>query len=253
MISNAQQQHPATTTGLSARPPGDAHPPSDRPARTGAPAQPGRWRRWLFAAFATLAILSQLAPVGLRAIGHWLIVEDELQQADVIFVHAGPVPFRALEAAEIYRGGWAKEVWLAPIAPTEETLMLRRLGIDRPPSSHWRRQVLQKQGVRPEAIDLLSSHVLNTNDEIASVVAALRSRGHKRVILVTSKQHSRRVRVLWDRIANSDLEAIVRPSASDPFDPDSWWRNTEDGQAVLHELVGLLNIWIGAGLRPERD
>ncbi len=252
MISNTQQMRSVTITGPP-RPPGDGHPPPDPSARTGASAQPGRWRRWLFAAFATLAILSQLAPIGLRAIGHWLIVQDELQQADAIFVHAGPLPFRALEAAEIYKGGWAKEVWLAPIAPTEETLMLSRLGVDMPPSSHWRRQVLEKQGVRPEAIDLLSSHVLNTQDEIASVISALRTRGHNRVILVTSKQHSRRVRVLWDRMGDSDLEAIVRPSAPDPFDPDSWWRNTEDGQAVLHELVGLLNIWIGARLRPERD
>ena len=45
-------------------------------------------------------------------------------------------------------------------------------------------------------------------------------------------------------------------AASSPYvaeDPDAWWTNTEDGQAVLHELVGLVDVWLGIGLRPERE
>ena len=70
---------------------------------------------------------------------------------------------------------------------------------------------------------------------------------------MTSKQHSRRVRILWSRHADEALEAVVRYADSDPFDPERWWRNTEDGQRVVHEVFGILNAWVGSPLRPERE
>jgi len=210
-------------------------------------------RRWLFPAAIAALLLVLAAPWLLARLGHWLVVQDPLAPADAIFVHAGHLPFRAMEAADIYRQGFAPEVWLAPIAPTEESEAIRALGIAMPPDWYWVQQVLLARDVPQTAIHVLHTEVLNTRDEILVVAEQMRSRHLHRVILVTSKQHSRRVRALWDRAATPGLEAIVRPSADDPFDPDDWWHNTEDGQAVLHEIAGLLNVWLGGPLRPERE
>lgn len=232
---------------------GDAHPEADDP-RAGVPApHRGGWRRLAFLAGVALFLISQLAPLALGAVGHWLIVEDELTRADVIFVHAGHLPFRSIEAADIYGDDFADEVWLAPISPTRESEALFDLGIERPPGHYWRSLVLSRRGVPRDAIRILSAEVLNTRDEVQSVADELARRGLSSAILVTSKQHSRRVRMLWDRVAPEGLTAIVRPSASDPFDPDAWWTNTEDGQATLHELAGITAVWLDIGLRPERE
>ncbi len=201
----------------------------------------------------TLVILALGLPLALRGIGQWLVIQDPLADADAIFVHGGHVPFRAMEAAEIYRQGRSPEVWMAPTAPTPEEEALARLGIEAPQGWFYSRQVLERLAVPAEAIRLMDRRVLTTVDEIEAVADELRKQGGRRVILVTSKQHSRRVRILWNRGSGGNLEAVVRYSAADPFDPDRWWTNSEDGQNVLHELFGILNAWIGSPLRPERD
>lgn len=207
------------------------------------------------AALGLLAALLVLlvGPPVLRAVGRWLVVEEPVGAADVLFVHGGHLPFRAMEAARLHGQGLAPEVWLAAIAPTPEEEALAGLGIEVPQGWHWNRQVLERLGVPAGAIRLLPEPVLSTADEVALVARELRRRGGRRVLLVTSKQHSRRVRVLWNRLAPAGLTAIVRPAADDPFDGDGWWRNTVDAQAVVHELAGILNAWIGSPLRPERE
>ncbi len=48
-----------------------------------------------------------------RGAGRWLNREDPLAHADVIFVLGGGMPQRAAEAAKVYAGGYAPEVWLS--------------------------------------------------------------------------------------------------------------------------------------------
>ena len=220
------------------------------------PIAPARGRRRLRVAVVLLAgaalLLVLAAPPLLRGLGRWLVVSDPVAPADAIYVHAGHLPVRALEGADLYLEQKAPAIWLAATVPTEEHAALRAVGVERPPEWHWNREVLLRRGVPAEAISLLPVEVANTRDEIAAVADELRRTGGKRVILVTSRQHTRRVRTLWKAAREDGLEAIVRPSRHDPFDPNRWWTNTEDGEAVLHELVGILDAWVDLGLRPER-
>src|SRR5204862_282072 len=57
------------------------------------------------------------------------------------------------------------------------------------------------------------------------------------------KVHTRRVRLLWRRLASGQGQAIVRASSGDPFDPGNWWRNTRDAFDVVREVLGVLNAW----------
>ena len=209
-------------------------------------------RRGVGLAAVAALLLLLTAPSCLGAIGHWLVVSDELAPAEAIFVHAGRVPFRAIEAARIYNDGFAPEVWLADIAPTMESAALARLGIERHESWFYNKKVLEAMGVPSEASRRLDQPVLNTYDEIQSVVGELQRLGARRVILVTSMQHTRRVRAVWRALADDQVSAIVRPTRRDSFDPDGWWRNTTDIKAVFVELVGLVNVGLGFPLRPEQ-
>ena len=209
-------------------------------------------RRILLTLLAGAVLLAVTAPWTLPAIGHWLVVEDTLARSDVLFVHGGHLPFRAIEAAKIFESGMAREVWLLPVAANAERRALEDLGIFQRPGHYWQRQVLERLGVPSSSIRVLDQEVLNTRDEVEAVARELQGRELSSVILVTSKQHSRRVRSLWQRSAPEHLVARVRWSRSDPFDPDSWWKNTEDGSAVIHELAGMIDTWLGGLLRPER-
>jgi uncharacterized SAM-binding protein YcdF (DUF218 family) len=93
---------------------------------------------------------------------------------------------------------------------------------------------------------------VNTADEIRVAVAALTRRKGEAVIIVTTKAHTRRTRLLWRRLAPGQGRAIVRAASGDSFDPRHWWHTTGDALDVVREALGLLNAWAGLPLRPAR-
>lgn len=197
-----------------------------------------------------LAAVALLAPVALSAAGRWLVVEDALQSARAIVVFGGHVPFRAMEAAAIYKQGFAPEVWLTQAAVHEEDVALERLGIV-PMSEHEiSRRVLIRSGVPEDAIRVLPGGADNTTDEVREVADQLADPGNAHVILVTSKYHTRRVTVIWHAVAPDGPDPIVRYAPGDPFQPDGWWRNTRDARSVSHEWFGLINAWSGFLVQP---
>jgi uncharacterized SAM-binding protein YcdF (DUF218 family) len=210
-----------------------------------------RRKRLLLIPIGIAAVLA-LSPLGLRMIGSSLIIEDPLQQARSIVVLGGQVPFRAKEAAAVYREGWAPQVWLTEGAQLEEDVALSQLGIERTPEYAYSRRVLERLGVPAQAIRILPGTNQNTADEVRTVARELQAAGGTRVVIITSKYHTRRVRVLWRTLVGKDPDVIVRYTPDDPFDPRRWWRSTGDAQSVSHEWFGLLNAWAGFPLKPGR-
>ena len=197
-------------------------------------------------------VVSATALFAARNAGQWLVVADPLQSARAIVVLGGQVPFRAMEAAAIYGQGLAPEVWVTQSAPSDEDHATAALGIDRPPDHVYSVKVLERLGVPDTAIRVLGDHDTNTADEIRTVARELRARNGARVILVTSKYHSRRVRSLWRSLVGRTPEAVVRHAPGDPFEPDRWWRTTGDAVAVAREWCGLLNAWVGSPVKSTR-
>jgi uncharacterized SAM-binding protein YcdF (DUF218 family) len=157
-----------------------------------------------------------------------------------------------MEAAAIYKDGWTREVWLTQGAVYAEDLALEQLGIERPREHEYSRLVLIRSGVPEEAISLVPGTVQNTAEEVRAVASHLKLAGEGRLILITSKFHTRRVKAVWRALAPDAPEPIVRYAAGDPFEPDRWWRSTRDAQSVSHEWFGLLNAWAGFPLQPTR-
>lgn len=210
------------------------------------------WKKRAVVAIVVFAAALAFVPLALTEAGKWLVVEDPLQHAGSVVVFGGQVPFRAMEAAAIYRDGWTHEVWLTRGGVYAEDLALERLGIERPPEYAYSREVLEREGVPTQAIHLLDGRTQNTADEVRAVARELRARGGDRVILVTSKFHARRVKVLWHALVGDHPAAIVRYTPDDPFQPQRWWRSTQDAMSVSREWFGLLNAWAGFPVKSER-
>jgi uncharacterized SAM-binding protein YcdF (DUF218 family) len=210
----------------------------------------------MVAALIAVPVLAAAMLLGLallRHFGRWLVVDDPLEPARAIVVLGGNLPYAALCAAEIYREGWAPEIWLQRYRPLPEELILASMGIEVPEEQTFSRRVLEHRGVPPEAI-----HAIELGGDTAAEVdyAAARMRmqeGRNTVIVVTCKSRTRRIKVLWKALAGPSLKAIVRYTADDPFVPDRWFLNTRDVQTVAHEFLGLLNAWAGLPIRAEKS
>jgi len=191
-----------------------------------------------------------LALVIFFSVGPWLVLEDPLAKARAIVVLSGAMPVRAMEAAKLYREGYAPEVWLTRSTEPAETL--RGMGIRFAGEDHYNTLVLIHEGVPPAAIRVLEPPIVNTADEIKVVASAFALTKGEAVIFVTTKAHTRRVRLLWRRLAPNQAQAIVRAASGDSFDPRHWWRSTSDALDVVREVLGLLNAWAGLPIHPAR-
>ena len=183
-------------------------------------------------------------------IGRWLVVEDPLEKASAIAVLSGRMPSRALEAARIYREGYASEIWLT--RTIEPGASLQALFVPFTGEEAYDRLVLMRKGVPESAIRVLDPPIANTADEMLAIGQALSKENQHTVIIVTSKVHTRRVKALWRHFSSADGQAIVRGVSDDGFDPAHWWANTADALDVVREALGLLNAWAGLPVPPAR-
>jgi uncharacterized SAM-binding protein YcdF (DUF218 family) len=185
-----------------------------------------------------------------RGVGRWLVVEDPLAHADAIVVLSGAMPYRAEGAADIYRQGYAPEVWIT--RPESAASELSAMGIQVLGEEQYSREVLLHEGVPASAVRILPGEIVDTQQEVEGILREMRDEGKSAVIIVTSAPHTRRVHALWARLAGADQKAIVRAAGEDPFDRDHWWGNTRDTYAVVREILGLVNVWTGLGVHPAR-
>src|SRR6266404_4931254 len=170
------------------------------------------------------------------SVGRWLIAEDPLDKADAIVILSGRMPVRAKEAARLYNAGYAAQVWLT--RTNEPAASLQEMHIAYIGEDFFNSRVLMHEGVPLNAIHVLA--------------AELEREKGAAVIIVTTKAHTRRVRTLWKKLSGRRGRAIVRGASSDPFEPNHWWRATNDALDVVREVLGLLNAWAGLPLHPSR-
>ncbi len=189
-----------------------------------------------------------LALLAFLNVGRWLDREDPLQKSAAIAVLSGRMPERALEAARLYNHGYAPQVWLSYCV--EPAATLEKYGVPYAGEETYNRLILQQQGVPESAIHLLDPPIVDTADEMRTFGAALRNLSDRRIILVTSKVHTRRTAALWRLLSSKDGIAIVHGVSDDEFKPGRWWENTREALDVVREVLGLLNTWAGLPLQP---
>jgi uncharacterized SAM-binding protein YcdF (DUF218 family) len=201
-----------------------------------------KFRNWLIATGLFVVLAGACAWIFFR-VGTWLVVEDPLEPSPVAVVLSGGMPERAREAAEIYRTGNAKQVWITH--PEDVTEEMHQIGIDYLGETFYNQSVLLHLRVPVEKTRVLEPEIVNTQDEITVISQAARDAGIHRVIIVTSKAHTRRVHAIWKKMVGTDPALIVRFAPEDSFDPQHWWRHTADALQVVREVLGLANVWSG--------
>ena len=209
--------------------------------------------RRLFGLFFILLLIGSATVWAFRNVGRLLVVEDPLQRARAIVILSGVPPYRAMEAAKIYKQGWAPEVWLFTDASRETDEAFAGLGIHHISEAEYDQQVLERLGVPKAAIRILKPSTTNTASEFQQIGRELQNLAGAKVILVTSPVHTRRSRLIWRLVVGDRPQAILRYDDSEPTDPQHWWRTTKDVEAVEHEVLGLIDARLGFAVKPGPD
>ena len=180
--------------------------------------------------------------------GRYLQHEDPLQKADAIFVLAGTRLERPLEAVDLYNEGHAPLIVISPGRPEPGEYLMRQRGIDFPTEAELQRNALMRSGIPEAALPPVTGYVDNTAQEANLLRSMVKKNRWRRVIIVTSKYHTRRAAFAFRRgLAGTGAEVIMRASRYDPSDPAGWWRSRPDFRFATSEFQKLLAYRLGLG------
>lgn len=201
-------------------------------------------KRLLVRLAALAALLLIIAAVAAPRLGAWLVVEDPLQKADAILVLGGTLFERPLEAADLYHEGWAPRMLLMRQIAEDGERELQRRGIPYQREIDIQIETLIRLGVPRAAIQVLDEQD-STKDEANTLRGLVAANGWSRVIVVTSKQHTRRAGLVMDRrLAETGGIAILRSSRYDDSNVDAWWHERSTLRFTLFETQRLIAYWL---------
>lgn len=190
-----------------------------------------------------LVALGAILFCAFRYAGRMLVVSDHLTRGDAIVILGGNRLERTLEAGLLYREGWAGRIVIGRSGDPAIRSFLDREHIKVPLFSDLQVSVLHQMGVPPAAILEFPGRPNDTVEEAVLTQSLAARHGWSRVIVVTSKYHTRRARSIFRRVARGRFQLICRPSRLDPADPDHWWRFALDRMDVTWEYVKYPVTW----------
>ena len=215
---------------------------------------------WLFrcaglalvlAAVGCLVLWAQADRV-LPAAARWLDVGTPPARVDAVFILPGDQSVRPVVAAALVKAGYAERALFPQNAPSPETIAAGRL-----PTEVLIPRVLELRGLTPAQIVMLAGETISTEDDLRTLGVYLREHPQDQVAVVTSHYHTRRTRLLVQRLLGPDAPRVSYVSAPTcRFDADNWWRRDDGFFAVTSEYLKLaycrlryLRLWGAGGKR----
>ncbi len=174
-----------------------------------------------------------------------LVVADPLPpRADAIVILAGSVPDRVLEAADLYRAGLAPRVVVTRERLHRGDAALRARGVRLPEGDELTVTALARLDVPPAAIVRLERRAGSTEGEAATIARWACAHHLARLVVVTSRAHTRRARLILREALGPRVALTLRPSRHDAFAARRWWRDRRDAKLVLSEYEKLAHYWL---------
>ena len=184
-------------------------------------------------------------PSLLGGLGRYLVYETPLKPADAILVLSGgsSTPARVLQAAELYKEGYAKRIILTSEVKPDGYEHLAARGIKLPTSLDLSLTILKHLGVPRKDVDVINREVDSTLSELCSVKAFLDRKEWRSLILVTHKWHSRRAVGVMSLLTDGKVQILSRPTKYDDSQVEGWWKKRASFKEVLLEYQKFLDYW----------
>jgi len=188
-----------------------------------------RWPIWTGAALFCGVVVFLLRESLLQTVGDWLIVQDQLQPADVIHVISGP-DNRTEYALQLYHRGLGKQLFFTGGWCPEVQGVHAERG----------ERLARADGVPASAIAGDGAEVHSTYSEAVRLKAFIDANPvpiHS-VILVSDPFHMRRARWAYEHVLGPEIrvEMAPLPFAMTPFQRQ-WWKDEKSRRYVWEEYV----------------
>jgi uncharacterized SAM-binding protein YcdF (DUF218 family) len=182
-------------------------------------------------------------------VGRFLAREDPLQPADAIVVLAGTRVERPLEAVDLYLAHYAPRIVLSRGNLEDDAIhVVEARGATVVSDTDLLKTMMTELGVPAEALISPTRGHDNTAQEARTVREIALEEGWRRIIIVSSKYHLRRVSMAFGRtFRGTDVQILVHGSRYDPSTPERWWRRRGDVRWLMSELPKVAAYAAGLG------
>jgi hypothetical protein len=202
-----------------------------------------RMRRRIALVLVLLAVFSITIPAArhsiLQAAGRALVVDDPINSADIIVVSGEADGAGVLEASDLVRRGVATRVAIFSYARSSVEQEFTRRGV--PYRDKTARFVEELSALGLVNVEQIPTYVAGTEDEGPALVHWCDEHQFHSVVLVGSREHSRRLhRVLHRSMKGHQTAVAVCGSRYSDFDPDRWWTSRSGIRAEIIESEKLL-------------
>ena len=183
----------------------------------------------------------------LCALGEWVVLDDKATPSDaVVVLNTGPEYFpRLIEAADLYRKGLTDQIIINGNRKTDVLRQLEAKGFR--PSCPWNEdsiRILSMFGVpRKKIISVSIEDAYDTTTEAEAVGKVIMGRGYNRIIITTSKYHTKRAHFIWTRMFGDKLSLYMVAAKTDPYNPKGWWREGRQIRWVMAEYGAWIFYW----------
>jgi len=185
-------------------------------------------RLLLIFTFFFLIMLLFFSPFFLKKLAKGLISTDSLKKADAVVVLSGDSGFRILKAIDLYHAGYANKMIISgnKIYNTSHPQLMSQLA---------QLKLVPYQDI------FLEENSLSTWDHPRYIEPILNQQNIKKIMVVTSYFHTRRVRHIFNQYYQGKNVSIVVVGAYDGIDYNYWWKDHNMTEAILIEWAK--TIW----------
>lgn len=175
----------------------------------------------------------------LCAIGEFLVLDEKPVKSDGVVVLCSGIDYypRLIEAAELFRGGFVEKVIINGNRKSEVFRALEEKGFKS--CCPWYEdpvRILAVLGVPADRVMCISAeNAYDTISEAEAVGKELVQRGFSRIIVATSRFHTRRAHFIWEETFENQLSISSVAARTDPYDPASWWKQGRQVRWVMAE------------------
>ena len=195
-----------------------------------------------------LIVLYLFGPWLLTRAGEFLVVDDApIEPAQAVVVLSTGVDYlpRLMQAATLFKEGLATMVVINGNRKTEVHRQFEAQGYS--PSQVWYEEAVSMLvflGVKREKILPISAEdAYDTVSEATLVGQELKDTDIRKIIITTSKFHTRRSKAIWRHLYSGQFDLQVAAAANDSFTADGWWHHGRHIRQVLAEYGAWLYFW----------
>ena len=183
----------------------------------------------------------------LRTMGGLIVVDEKPPYSDAVVVLNTGVEYypRLIQAADIYQHGLVRNVVINGNRKTDNLRELEAKGFKG--CCPWYAdsvRILTMFGVPEGKIIWISAEdAYDTVSEADTVGKEMIRRNFTKVIITTSKYHTRRAKFIWKKMYETQLTVVMVSAKTDPYDPDNWWKDGRQIRWVLAEYGAWIYYW----------